>query len=69
MNHDGHDHEMCPDCWCEPTTIPVRRDDGSVGWVYAHHEPGPRDPADEADRLVHIAEAIDEVRHQLEEEY
>jgi hypothetical protein len=65
----SREHETSQDCWCGPTPIAVRRDDGSVGHVYAHHEPGPRDPADEADRLVHIAEAINEVRHQTQEDY
>lgn len=25
------------DCWCGPTTEPVERDDGSMGWVVIHH--------------------------------
>lgn len=25
------------DCPCGPTTEPVKRDDGSIGWVVVHH--------------------------------
>ena len=25
------------DCWCGPTTEPVSRDDGSMGWLVIHH--------------------------------
>ena len=25
------------DCVCGPTTEPVERDDGSIGWVVCHH--------------------------------
>lgn len=26
-----------PDCPCGPTPEPIRRDDGSTGWVVTHH--------------------------------
>lgn len=58
---------MSADCWCRPTTIPVRRDDGSIGWVYAHHEPGTVDPADEVERWITISEAIHIVRNHTPE--
>lgn len=25
------------DCVCGPSSIPVERDDGSIGWVISHH--------------------------------
>lgn len=32
------DHDLDGDnCVCGPTTDPVKRDDGSVGWVIVHH--------------------------------
>lgn len=30
-------HELDEDCPCGPTTEPVQRGDGSVGWVLIHH--------------------------------
>lgn len=26
-----------PDCVCGPTTSPLKRDDGSCGWIITHH--------------------------------
>lgn len=36
---DQHEHEHAPgtDCVCGPTTEPVPRDDGSMGWLVVHH--------------------------------
>lgn len=31
------EHEPTEDCGCNPTIVPVERDDGSIGWVYVHH--------------------------------
>lgn len=31
------DHEVSEDCPCGPTASPVKRGDGSCGWVYIHH--------------------------------
>jgi hypothetical protein len=32
------DHDTDTDgCVCGPTTTPVERDDGSIGWVLTHH--------------------------------
>lgn len=31
------DHDVSEDCVCGPTVEPVKRDDGSVGWVVVHH--------------------------------
>lgn len=31
-----HDY-YSEDCPCGPTSEPVKRDDGSVGWVLTHH--------------------------------
>jgi len=36
-NGDLVDHESTPDCPCGPTSDPVERADGSVGWVHVHH--------------------------------
>ena len=30
-------HETDEDCPCGPTVVAVKREDGSVGWVVAHH--------------------------------
>lgn len=30
-------HDESDDCACGPTTEPVTRDDGSIGWVVTHH--------------------------------
>lgn len=37
MPADLIEHEEGEDCICGPTSIPVKRDDGSVGWVIVHH--------------------------------
>ena len=34
---DDVDHYENADCVCGPTTEPVERDDGSIGWVVTHH--------------------------------
>lgn len=34
------------DCPCGPTTEPVKRDDGSVGWVVVHHSLDGREAAE-----------------------
>lgn len=31
-----HDLDEDGDCWCQPETIPVPREDGSIGYVYVH---------------------------------
>lgn len=31
------DHPTSPDCPCGPTTEPIEREDGSVGWLHTHH--------------------------------
>lgn len=36
--NDLIDHEeFSEDCPCGPTPDPVKREDGSVGWVLVHH--------------------------------
>jgi len=35
--NDVIEHESEPDCACAPQCEPVKRDDGSVGWLYIHH--------------------------------
>lgn len=30
----GHEFTACP---CGPTDEPVKRDDGSIGWMVVHH--------------------------------
>lgn len=30
-------HDDSEDCACGPTSEPVKREDGSVGWVVIHH--------------------------------
>ena len=34
---DKIEHDLNADCACGPTTEPVKREDGSVGWVVTHH--------------------------------
>lgn len=51
------DADVCP---CRPTVIPVERGDGSMGWVYAHNEPG-QTPEQQAERSARVFEAIGEV--------
>lgn len=60
-------HDYGEDCRCKPITIPVERLDGSVGWVYAHNHPN--QTSDQlAERAILIFQAIDEVRHQTDED-
>jgi hypothetical protein len=35
--NDLIDHEGVEDCVCGPEVEPVRRKDGSVGWLIVHH--------------------------------
>jgi hypothetical protein len=30
-------HDLTEDCPCGPDAVPIKRDDGSVGWVIEHH--------------------------------
>mgnify|MGYP006915209319 CR=1 FL=1 len=34
---DAIPHDDTDDCICGPTSEPIVRDDGSVGWVVIHH--------------------------------
>lgn len=31
------EHDSSEDCTCGPTAQPVKRKDGSVGWLHVHH--------------------------------
>ena len=35
--NDTMDHILTEDCSCKPTTQPVKREDGSVGWQVIHN--------------------------------
>jgi hypothetical protein len=35
--HDLIEHELTGDCPCGPRPEPVKRDDGSVGWLLVHN--------------------------------
>ena len=35
--NDLIEHITSEDCTCGPTTEPVKRDDGSIGWLFLHH--------------------------------
>jgi hypothetical protein len=38
--NDGIQHDIAtsePDCVCGPRVEPVKRDDGSMGWLIVHH--------------------------------
>ncbi len=39
------DHQPTETCLCGPTSEPVKRDDGSVGWVAVHHSLDGRESA------------------------
>lgn len=36
-NDDLVEHTETDDCVCVPTPEAVKRDDGSIGWLYTHH--------------------------------
>lgn len=42
---DGIEHG-CDDCLCGPTTLPLKLEDGSVGWVVVHHSVDGREAAE-----------------------
>lgn len=42
------EHEMTDDCPCGVRTEPVKRDDGSVGWLHVHHSLDNREATEEA---------------------
>ncbi len=54
-------HERSEDCWCHPTVIPAERADGTLGWIYGHHEEG-MSPELQADRAVCLFEALELMR-------
>ncbi len=31
------EHEISADCPCGPTVKPVKKEDGSIDWIYIHH--------------------------------
>jgi hypothetical protein len=31
------EHDLTDDCPCGPAQQPVKREDGSIGWVVVHH--------------------------------
>lgn len=35
--NDLIDHDLINDCLCGPAIQPVKREDGSVGWLTVHH--------------------------------
>lgn len=35
--NDLNPHMKDPDCTCDPQLEPVKRDNGSYGWLYSHH--------------------------------
>lgn len=32
------EHLMGDECWCNPTTSPIKRADGSVSWMIVHRD-------------------------------
>jgi hypothetical protein len=53
---------------CNPTVIPVQRNDGSIGYVRAHNEPD-LTPEQNADRAATIYEAMEIIRLQTSDDY
>lgn len=49
-------------CECQPTIIPVKRNDGSIGYVIAHVE-SELPPESDAERATRIFEAMEQVRN------
>lgn len=43
IEHETPSHSFCP---CGPIDEPVRRADGSIGWVYVHHSLDNREAAE-----------------------
>lgn len=39
-------HDYSDECVCGPAAEPVKRDDGSVGWVVVHHSLDGREAAE-----------------------
>jgi hypothetical protein len=44
VDHDTSTSE--PDCLCGPRVEPVKRDDGSMGWLIVHHSLDGREQAE-----------------------
>lgn len=44
IQHDRASDE--PDCPCGPDVMPVKRDDGSMGWLIVHHSLDGREHGD-----------------------
>jgi hypothetical protein len=40
------DHDVNDGCMCGPTVEPIKRDDGSYGWVVTHHSLDNREAAE-----------------------
>jgi hypothetical protein len=49
-SEDAFCHELDEGCPCGPTVEPVKRDDGSVGWVLIHHSLDGRENAEGGER-------------------
>lgn len=47
---DQIEHILDDSCPCGPTSEPVKREDGSVGWVITHHSLDGRERDEEARR-------------------
>lgn len=45
------EHELTEDCPCGPEARPVKREDGSVGWLIVHHALDAREKAEDAWRV------------------
>lgn len=39
-------HHLIGGCICGPTLEPIKRDDGSMGWLYTHHSLDGREHAE-----------------------
>lgn len=46
-NNDQIEHTFT-DCLCGPAVDPVKRDDGSIGWVLVHHSLDGRELTEDA---------------------
>lgn len=49
--NDLIEHETTDRCLCGPATEPVKREDGSIGWLHVHHSLDGRE-ASESDNGV-----------------
>lgn len=51
--NDLIDHQDNDNCLCGPTTEPVKRDNGSIGWIHTHHSLDGREHTENTGKITH----------------